>query len=93
MAASSSTTTPSNAPFADIGPFGIIAQAGSGETIQSISIFDSGGFKEGKQFTFDSVGITPGVPEPATWAMMILGLFGVGFMAYRRKGATQLRIA
>ena len=25
------------------------------------------------------------VPEPTTWAMMILGLAGVGFMAYRRR--------
>jgi hypothetical protein len=25
------------------------------------------------------------VPEPATWAMTILGFMGVGFMAYRRK--------
>jgi PEP-CTERM motif len=25
------------------------------------------------------------VPEPSTWAMMILGFLGVGFMAYRRK--------
>ena len=25
------------------------------------------------------------VPEPSTWAMMILGFVGVGFMAYRRK--------
>ncbi len=34
------------------------------------------------------------VPEPSTWAMMILGFFGVGFMAYRRKGAQpQLRLA
>jgi len=30
-----------------------------------------------------------GVPEPATWAMLILGFAGVGFMAYRRRnGAT-----
>ena len=29
------------------------------------------------------------VPEPSTWAMMILGFFGVGFMAYRKK--TSLR--
>ena len=29
---------------------------------------------------------TPGVvPEPATWAMMILGFAGIGFIAYRRK--------
>jgi hypothetical protein len=25
------------------------------------------------------------VPEPSTWAMMILGFMGVGFMAYRKK--------
>jgi hypothetical protein len=34
-----------------------------------------------------SFSITPvsGIPEPSTWAMMILGFVGVGFMAYRRK--------
>jgi hypothetical protein len=25
------------------------------------------------------------VPEPSTWAMMILGFAGVGYMAYRRR--------
>jgi hypothetical protein len=29
--------------------------------------------------------ISSAVPEPSTWAMMILGFIGVGFMAYRRK--------
>jgi hypothetical protein len=29
--------------------------------------------------------VQPGVPEPSTWAMMILGFASVGFMAYRRK--------
>jgi hypothetical protein len=29
--------------------------------------------------------VTSAVPELSTWAMMILGFFGVGFMAYRRK--------
>jgi hypothetical protein len=29
--------------------------------------------------------VTPAVPEPSTWAMMILGFAGVGFMAYRRR--------
>jgi hypothetical protein len=33
------------------------------------------------------------VPEPSTWAMMILGFIGVGFVAYRRKAQTALRIA
>jgi hypothetical protein len=29
--------------------------------------------------------LTGAVPEPSTWAMMILGFAGLGFMAYRRK--------
>lgn len=34
------------------------------------------------------------VPEPSTWAMMIFGFLGVGFMAYRRKqNGPALRIA
>jgi hypothetical protein len=32
-----------------------------------------------------AVTLSGAVPEPATWAMMILGFMGVGFMAYRRK--------
>jgi hypothetical protein len=37
--------------------------------------------------------ITDGVPEPSTWAMMILGFAGVGFMAYRRKSKPALMAA
>jgi hypothetical protein len=33
------------------------------------------------------------VPEPSSWAMMILGFMGVGFMAYRRKSQASFRIA
>jgi hypothetical protein len=33
------------------------------------------------------------VPEPSTWAMMILGFLGVGFMAYRRKSQGHFRLA
>jgi hypothetical protein len=34
------------------------------------------------------------VPEPSTWAMMILGFCGIGFMAYRRKqNGPSLRLA
>jgi hypothetical protein len=29
--------------------------------------------------------ISSGVPEPSTWAMMLLGFASIGFMAYRRK--------
>jgi len=33
------------------------------------------------------------VPEPSTWAMMMLGFMGVGFMAYRRRGRPSFRLA
>jgi hypothetical protein len=33
-----------------------------------------------------------GVPEPSTWAMMILGFAGVGFMAYRRRKSAALAV-
>ena len=37
--------------------------------------------------------MTDPVPEPSTWAMMILGFVGVGFMAYRRKAQGAFRLA
>jgi hypothetical protein len=35
----------------------------------------------------DGVSLTGGVPEPASWAMMITGFFGLGAMARRRRAA------
>ena len=62
----------------DFTRFGIIAVA-PGETIKSVEIQNSGGFKEAKQFEFD-VAV---VPEPASWAMMIAG-FGLVGASLRR---------
>ena len=42
------------------------------------------------QTAFDDItfgSVTPGVPEPSTYAMLALGLAGVGFVARRRKTA------
>lgn len=36
-----------------------------------------------------TLSFTSGVPEPSTWALMILGFAGVGFVAYRRKSKSQ----
>lgn len=58
----------------------------------------------GTNFQFDPLGggsgnaqagitISAAVPEPSTWAMMLLGFFGVGFMAYRRRGHAAARLA
>ena len=33
------------------------------------------------------------VPEPATWAMLVLGFAGIGFVAYRRKSNHSFRLA
>jgi hypothetical protein len=30
------------------------------------------------------------VPEPSTWAMMILGFAGIGFIAYRRRNKSEM---
>lgn len=35
--------------------------------------------------SFQGPAVTSAVPEPSTWAMMILGFCGLGFMAHRRK--------
>ena len=32
---------------------------------------------------------TSSVPEPSTWAMMLLGFAGLGYAAFRRKGQAQ----
>ena len=40
--------------------------------------------------------VTAAVPEPSTWAMMVLGFAGVGFLSYRRtrrNGGLTLRLA
>jgi hypothetical protein len=47
-----------------------------------------GGLFVAGQFT-----LTAAVPEPSTWAMMILGFAGVGFMAYRRQSKGTLATA
>jgi len=42
---------------------------------------------------FGMLTISPAVPEPSTWAMMILGFAGIGFTAYRRKARPALLAA
>ncbi len=48
-------------------------------------------FLSAESLTFEA--IATAVPEPSTWAMMILGVMGVGFMAYRRKNTSVFRIS
>ena len=41
-------------------------------------------------FVLDNVSVAA-VPEPSTWAMMILGFAGIGFIANRRRPQAVLR--
>jgi hypothetical protein len=43
-------------------------------------------------FEFDNVTVAA-VPEASTWAMMLLGFVGLGFMAYRRPANSAFRLA
>jgi hypothetical protein len=50
--------------------------------------------EQGVQGTWTATAaLTTDVPEPSTWAMMILGFAGIGFMAYRRKAKPALMAA
>jgi hypothetical protein len=60
--------------------------------ISKITIYlDSGYFEEFKQIDFSE--FNGAVPEPSTWAMMIIGFAGIGFIAYRRKAKPGLMVA
>lgn len=82
-------------PFLDVNTNGLTPSLGihsvDGETLSRIVIFDSEGFKQLKQFAF--TGNVAPVPEASTWAMMLLGFAGVGFIAYRRKRPSSFRLA
>jgi hypothetical protein len=57
-----------------------------------IDVLTPGGslsFLSGHDYGSNAVGA---VPEPSTWAMMLLGFVGVGFMFYRRKSKPALLV-
>jgi hypothetical protein len=59
--------------------------------ITGLNAFGSLTVSDAKENSFEFVPLAAAVPEPATWAMMILGFFGIGGLAMRRK--RQLRLA
>lgn len=42
--------------------------------------------------TSSTTGSTPPVPEPSTWAMMIIGFCSLGFLTYKRKKQAALNV-
>jgi hypothetical protein len=63
--------------------------SGSGNFI-NISTLDSGG--DGCCGVAVDMTVAP-VPEPSTWAMMIIGFLGLGWLAYRRRTDAAVRFA
>lgn len=74
-----------------------ISNGGSGlgfgvENTDSTASTDYQTFSGPGNFLSDPIGenafkltFTEAVPEPSTWAMMILGFFGIGYLTYRRR--------
>ena len=60
--------------------FGLVTVSGTG--ITDLQIDDN---RAGWIFAVQKVNFTAAVPEPSTWAMMIVGFAGLGFIASRRK--------
>lgn len=62
----------------------------SGQTLAGV---DDNGDAVGGQASYGGSFSVRAIPEASTWAMMLLGFLGVGFVAYRRKSGTQFRLA
>jgi hypothetical protein len=89
---------PSSSPYSITDPLGfnyVAIHQGQGELVfqylTTQTTFSLSGYTGISNLRFYSA--VGAVPEPSTWAMMILGFFGVGFMAYRRKSQGSLRLA
>jgi hypothetical protein len=73
--------------------FDIIALAGTTYTSATLVSTGDGGFADFKQLRVVPA-ITSAVPEPGTWALMLLGFGGMGFsMRRRRRVAGLMQIA
>lgn len=68
----------------DAGVFNPVNEGFIADQVFALRIVDGSLAASGNDFAVDNLVLTA-VPEPSTWAMMILGFAGVGFMAYRRR--------
>ena len=75
-----------------------VTTSNSGDSILLVNDKDAG-FAPGENGpystgtgSFGAATVAP-VPEPSTWAMMILGFFGLAFMAYRRRNRSAFSAA
>jgi hypothetical protein len=92
------SVTQGNGVSGGVNPNGSLNSFSIGESLNGYNFsagltsfsFNGNGINEGGTVTVLSVAA---VPEPSTWAMLILGFVGLGFMAYRRQTRPQARFA
>lgn len=63
-----------------------------GQTIRSVSITTAGGIQDVRQIRLDQ-SVAAAVPEPGTWALMLLGFGGIGASLRRRRSRTIAQFA
>jgi hypothetical protein len=61
--------------------------------LQSTRLFAPASTVRAQYFDNVSLDVTAAVPEPSTWAMMVLGFAGVGLVTYRRKSKPAMMAA
>jgi hypothetical protein len=67
-------------------------EASNNELIMAVSVLATDGqLLDVEQVRLD--GVASAVPELSTWAMMVLGFLGIGFMVYRQKNRAALSVA
>jgi hypothetical protein len=52
---------------------------------ENVGTAANGSYTIGKPSQAPTLSVAAGVPEPSTWAMMILGFLGIAAMTYRRQ--------
>lgn len=78
----------------DNGEFNMVITPAAGQTFDTISFFHfQSRMPYGSVVRDLSFEVAGAVPEPSTWAMLILGFAGIGFMTYRRKSKPALMAA
>ena len=86
---------PGDNPLEDFFARYTVTTTNSGDSVALAVDSDAGDAPAGYTTGTGSFGATAvaAVPEPSTWAMMIVGFLGLGFMAYRRRNQTAFSAA
>jgi len=82
-----------NTPTSTGGGGAFVGFTDVGQSISSVTYNATNDIVALDDVRFGNASAVSAVPEPSTWAMMLLGFAGLGFMAYRRKSEPALMAA